>query len=412
MDTMGHVFSFPAPTFSLTELECQQLTDQPFTSEYTQLPVQQSTSPVPEEKVVVPTDPVNYTRCKHTEANARCLVCGEAVLYHNFGISACNGCAAFFRRTILQRKKYICREFGNCQIYMTKNKRRCAYCRFEKCVKVGMNVSKLMTRLTRENDDPLRQLMYCHRGIYTSRKRNAIIQLGSLVKLECMAEQPRTSASLIQATLVEISVMKEFLRTSNFIPCNMYDTKFEGTMCSTLLHTWLTMHSIFATRFNKGYTSRKLYFVDNSYLHVTEESVIDYYSTNKMISDPKFVGINSMPLLNKVLEAAKKLDQFHVDEHELLILTMLVVIRASICRMGQSKYFMEWQNRLFKEIHQFYSGIYVDIPKRLGELMLCLEAIETADRNCDKLAVLVQLNYRKTEDVGYKLYVRGHDEVN
>lgn len=47
-----------------------------------------------------------------------CLVCGEHVLYHNFGTLACNGCAAFFRRTILQRKTYVCRQSPDCDIYL------------------------------------------------------------------------------------------------------------------------------------------------------------------------------------------------------------------------------------------------------------------------------------------------------
>ncbi|CAD5216979.1 unnamed protein product [Bursaphelenchus okinawaensis] len=364
-----------------------------------------------DDKSIIPADPIIHR--KASEPNLRCLICGEQVLYHNFGTSACNGCAAFFRRTILQQKKYLCREYGNCQIYMTKHKRRCAYCRFERCVKVGMNVSKLMTRLARDNEYPLSQLMFNFKGIFSSRKRNAIIQLGNLARLECMAEQPRTSASLIRATMVEISVMKEFLRNTNFIQCLEYNTdyEFQKKLCSTLLHTWLTMHSVFSTRSNQGHKTKKLYFVDNSYLNVNEDVVVNYYSTNKNLSDPFFVAVNGMPLMKSVFDAAGELDKNHIDEHELLMLTMMVVIRACICRIGQSNYYAEWQSRVQKEIHQYYSSRYVDIPKRLGELMLCLEALETADRSCDQLAVLIQLNYRKTEDLGYKLYVRGHNDV-
>lgn len=38
-----------------------------------------------------------------------------------------------------------------------------------------------MTRLSSENNNPLKQLLQCQRAVYTSRKRNAIAQLGGLI---------------------------------------------------------------------------------------------------------------------------------------------------------------------------------------------------------------------------------------
>lgn len=45
----------------------------------------------------------------------------------------------FFKRTVQNNKRYTCIENQNCQIDKTQRK-RCPYCRFQKCLSVGMKL--------------------------------------------------------------------------------------------------------------------------------------------------------------------------------------------------------------------------------------------------------------------------------
>uniref|UniRef100_A0A914W556 Uncharacterized protein n=1 Tax=Plectus sambesii TaxID=2011161 RepID=A0A914W556_9BILA len=66
-----------------------------------------------------------------------CSVCGDKSTGTHYGVVSCNGCKGFFRRTILRSQKFTCR--FNKQCVIDKNFRcACRYCRFQKCVAVGM----------------------------------------------------------------------------------------------------------------------------------------------------------------------------------------------------------------------------------------------------------------------------------
>ncbi|KAI1723201.1 ligand-binding domain of nuclear hormone receptor domain-containing protein [Ditylenchus destructor] len=68
-----------------------------------------------------------------------CAVCDAPADGHNhFGAEACRACAAFFRRTISRRLKYVCRFDDDCEI-SASCRSLCRSCRLAKCYKVGMN---------------------------------------------------------------------------------------------------------------------------------------------------------------------------------------------------------------------------------------------------------------------------------
>merc|ERR1711936_1282441 len=67
-----------------------------------------------------------------------CTICnGPSASHLHYGAIACYSCRAFFRRGI--GKSYCCVEgTGDCTIDWT-NRRSCQWCRFDKCLRVGMN---------------------------------------------------------------------------------------------------------------------------------------------------------------------------------------------------------------------------------------------------------------------------------
>ncbi|XP_074654042.1 nuclear receptor subfamily 5 group A member 2-like [Tubulanus polymorphus] len=68
-----------------------------------------------------------------------CPVCGDKVSGYHYGLLTCESCKGFFKRTVQNKKVYSCVDNRSCQIDKTQRK-RCPYCRFQKCLQVGMKL--------------------------------------------------------------------------------------------------------------------------------------------------------------------------------------------------------------------------------------------------------------------------------
>ena len=53
-------------------------------------------------------------------------------------LASCAG-AGFFKRTVQNKKVYVCVDNEECQVNKTQRK-RCPHCRFKKCLSVGMRL--------------------------------------------------------------------------------------------------------------------------------------------------------------------------------------------------------------------------------------------------------------------------------
>nr|pir hypothetical protein C25B8.6 - Caenorhabditis elegans [Caenorhabditis elegans] len=89
-----------------------------------------------------PPAPIRKIRNVRKSDKHHCSVCGDRPTGYHYDVLSCNGCKTFFRRTIINSRNFICTKGGNCQF--TKDFRcACRACRFEKCVRVGMNPSAI-----------------------------------------------------------------------------------------------------------------------------------------------------------------------------------------------------------------------------------------------------------------------------
>lgn len=68
-----------------------------------------------------------------------CPVCGDKVSGYHYGLLTCESCKGFFKRTVQNKKVYSCVDNRSCHIDKSQRK-RCPYCRFQKCLSVGMKL--------------------------------------------------------------------------------------------------------------------------------------------------------------------------------------------------------------------------------------------------------------------------------
>lgn len=62
-----------------------------------------------------------------------------------FSIFSCEGCKGFFKRTVRKNLSYACREENMC-IIDKRQRNRCQYCRYQKCLTMGMKREAVQVR--------------------------------------------------------------------------------------------------------------------------------------------------------------------------------------------------------------------------------------------------------------------------
>ncbi|KAH8400449.1 hypothetical protein KR222_000010, partial [Zaprionus bogoriensis] len=66
-----------------------------------------------------------------------CAVCGDTAACQHYGVRTCEGCKGFFKRTVQKGSKYVCLADKSCPVDK-RRRNRCQFCRFQKCLVVGM----------------------------------------------------------------------------------------------------------------------------------------------------------------------------------------------------------------------------------------------------------------------------------
>ncbi|XP_034388931.1 probable nuclear hormone receptor HR38 [Cyclopterus lumpus] len=70
-------------------------------------------------------------------SEGRCAVCGDNASCQHYGVRTCEGCKGFFKRTVQKNAKYVCLANKDCPVDK-RRRNRCQFCRFQKCLVVGM----------------------------------------------------------------------------------------------------------------------------------------------------------------------------------------------------------------------------------------------------------------------------------
>ncbi|XP_034045990.1 retinoic acid receptor alpha-B-like [Thalassophryne amazonica] len=84
-----------------------------------------------------------------------CFVCQDKSSGYHYGVSACEGCKGFFRRSIQKNMAYTCHRDKVCVINkVTRN--RCQSCRLQKCLDVGMSKELVRNDRTKKKKEEKR----------------------------------------------------------------------------------------------------------------------------------------------------------------------------------------------------------------------------------------------------------------
>nr|XP_034960366.1 estrogen receptor beta [Zootoca vivipara]XP_034960375.1 estrogen receptor beta [Zootoca vivipara] len=155
-----------------------------------------------------------------------CAVCSDYASGYHYGVWSCEGCKAFFKRSIQGHNDYICPATNQCTI--DKNRRKsCQACRLRKCYEVGMmkcgsrreRCGYRIIRRHRNSDDPV----HCVGKVKKSNE--AIIQVKELlvnaltpeqfVSILLEAEPPNVLVSRPSKPFTEASMMMSLTKLAD-----------------------------------------------------------------------------------------------------------------------------------------------------------------------------------------------------
>ncbi|KAM3925127.1 peroxisome proliferator-activated receptor alpha isoform 1-T3 [Leptodactylus fuscus] len=132
------------------------------------------------------------------QLHLECRVCGDKASGFHYGVHACEGCKGFFRRTIRLKLVYDrCERV--CKI-QKKNRNKCQYCRFEKCLSVGMSHNAIrFGRMPRSEKAKLTaEILTCEQDV----KDSQMADLLSLAKLIYEAYQKNFNMNKVKARAI------------------------------------------------------------------------------------------------------------------------------------------------------------------------------------------------------------------
>ncbi|MBN3320151.1 RXRAA protein, partial [Atractosteus spatula] len=80
-----------------------------------------------------------------------CAICGDRSSGKHYGVYSCEGCKGFFKRTVRKDLTYTCRDNKDC-IIDKRQRNRCQYCRYQKCLAMGMKREAVQEERQRSKD--------------------------------------------------------------------------------------------------------------------------------------------------------------------------------------------------------------------------------------------------------------------
>ena len=98
-----------------------------------------------------------------------CPVCGDKISGFHYGIFSCESCKGFFKRTVQNKKNYVCLRGAQCPISIATRK-KCPACRFDKCLKTGMKLEG--KSFVKYKQDPITHKFYSSNHVYLQILKN------------------------------------------------------------------------------------------------------------------------------------------------------------------------------------------------------------------------------------------------
>ncbi|ESO83898.1 hypothetical protein LOTGIDRAFT_196914 [Lottia gigantea] len=166
-----------------------------------------------------------------------CPVCGDKVSGYHYGLLTCESCKGFFKRTVQNKKVYSCVDNRSCHIDKSQRK-RCPYCRFQKCLSVGMKLEAVRSDRMRGGRNKFGPMYKRDRAI----KQQAVRQQQHILS-QCSLHLPNGIPSLPPSPEDSHHSPQESTRHVTSSPVHSYSLSSSSTIPAITSHTSNANHT-------------------------------------------------------------------------------------------------------------------------------------------------------------------------
>jgi nuclear factor 4 len=326
-----------------------------------------------------------------------CRICGDVARCKNFGVLTCPACSNFFRRSMMSSKRYKSRCHGDCDLSINTPNHLCKYCRYQRCVQLGMSwkpeTIKVIGESSSSSESYVKRLLHNHQSTLHDRIRATAAVYGGDAEVERMVNKPTNYRASSYAIMAEFRVLHEFIRRSEMLDAHMSDIVLTP-VCLSFLYTWIVFESARNTMRHLGFSVCKGYFVDESYAPLNEDFILDRYRQDPSVRMPDAVGRHGLEVYSAVTRLGAKFYEARLDEVELAVLAQLLLLNAST-HLSSGKclpHLTEYRTKLFKELKSYYGENYGDIAVRFGALIFLIEEVQRVRNMFDEHVIMLKIS--------------------
>ncbi|XP_078384162.1 retinoic acid receptor RXR-alpha-B-like [Oculina patagonica] len=323
-----------------------------------------------------------------------CAICSDKATGHHYGVTSCEGCKGFFKRSVQNKKVYSCRNLTQDCPVDKRHRNRCQFCRLQKCIKAGM-----LKEAVREDRTP------------GGKHKNTSFSLNARIKSEPAAKLARTSSSsssisdrvdavppVKTPTRTFPPFIKELLRyepqcgdDSAVCPgCQLEDTgqktlahvtqqaeeqikrNLEWFKCLPLLHdisesdkrvlsksAWIELMLI-------NLTKQSLH-LDNGVL-LCKGQVLDF-------STAEATGIGD--IMHRVMQLTAKFKELNLDDAEFVCIKVIVLLNPDVKGLFDQQLIEKLQDKVHASLLEYNNNFHPGEPNRFGNILLRLPELRS-----------------------------------
>uniref|UniRef100_A0ABD2WY76 Nuclear hormone receptor FTZ-F1 beta n=1 Tax=Trichogramma kaykai TaxID=54128 RepID=A0ABD2WY76_9HYME len=393
--------------------------------------------------------------------NSPCPICGDKISGFHYGIFSCESCKGFFKRTVQNRKNYVCLRGAGCPVTVATRK-KCPACRFDKCLNMGMKLEAIREDRTRGG----RSTYQCTYTLPASLMGNAsassagVLAQGSLINEKMGLASPSSPASssdhhsskhhshnLVPALLQEIMDVEHLWHYNDNDRMSgsqsMASLSLSQSLTSTSLNitnSSIDMHDSFSSN---GSTSTLTGGTngnrpDSTSLPSTREPRQSSNSNGNSSHQPDFLSnlcniadhrlykiVKSMSTPGEIrvslgksitLEQAKQLGlatciermlaftnnlrRLRVDQYEYVGMKVIVLLTSDTNELKEPEKVRDSQEKALQALQKYTNAKYPEMPAKFGELLLRIPDLQ---RTCQVGKELLSAKRAEGEGCSFNL---------
>ncbi|XP_077986042.1 retinoic acid receptor RXR-alpha-B-like isoform X2 [Glandiceps talaboti] len=291
-----------------------------------------------------------------------CAVCGDRASGKHYGVYSCEGCKGFFKRTVRKDLHYACRDEKNC-IVDKRQRNRCQYCRYQKCIAMGMRREAVQEERQRKDkaggDGEVESTSSANNDMPVEKILEA--ELAVEPKTDTYVDTPNDPVTNIcQAADKQLFTLVEWAkRIPHFTELPLDDQVI------LLRAGW---NELLIAAFSHRSIAVKDGILLATGLHVHRNSAHS-------------AGVGT--IFDRVLtELVAKMREMKMDKTELGCLRAIVLFNPDAKNLGAVQKVEELREKVYASLEEYCRKTYPDEPGRFAKLLLRLPALRSIGLKC------------------------------